>query len=184
MRIPPALAALGAATTLTLTAAACGDDGGGAAGPYVDALVADFEGDGDFPFETADARCLAEGYVDTVGVEELEEKDITPEELAATDDPAALGLEFGEAEANGFADTIAGCDLSVGELVLAGARTTGAEIPDDLVDCIDENVDEDAFFDFVADSIIDPEAVSEEAAVAPFSEVAGACPGFSDLMGG
>lgn len=182
MRTPSALAAIGATAVLTL--AACGDDGGGAAGPYVDALVADFESGGDFPFETADARCLAEGYIDTVGVDELEAKDITPEELAATDDPAALGLEFGEAEANGFADTIAGCDLSVGELVLAGARTTGAEIPDDLVDCIDENVDQEAFYDFIADSIIDPEAVSEEAAVAPFSEVAGACPGFSDLMGG
>ena len=182
MRTPSALAALGAAAVLTL--AACGDDGGGAAGPYVDALLADFEQDGDIPFEEADARCLAESFVDTIGVDELEDNDITPEELAATDDPGALGLEFGEEEADSFADGIAGCDLSVGEVLLAGARSAGAEVPDDLVACVDENIDEDAFYGFVADSIVDEAAVDQAAVTALFADVAEACPGFGELGGG
>ncbi len=168
MRTPSALAALGAAAVLTL--AACGDDGGGAAGPYVDALLADFEQDGDIPFEEADARCLAESFVDTIGVDELEDNDITPEELAATDDPGALGLEFGEEEADSFADGIAGCDLSVGEVLLVGARSAGAEVPDDLVACVDENIDEDAFYGFVADSIVDEAAVDQAAVTALFAD--------------
>jgi hypothetical protein len=184
MRSSPALATLGAIAAVSVAAAACGGDDGGASGPYVDALVADLQEGGDFPFETADARCLAEGFVDTIGVDVLEERDITPEELAATSDPGDLGIEFGDEEADGFADAVAGCDLSVGELLLAGARSSGAEIPEDLVGCIDENIDEEAFYGFVADSIVDAEAVDEAAVTAVFTDVAEACPGFSELVGG
>lgn len=181
MRTSPVLATLGGAALLSIVAACGGDDGD--AGPYVDALVAEFEAEDDFPFETEQARCLAEGFVDTVGVDELEENDITPEELAGSDDPSALGLELGEDEANGFADTIKGCDFSVGELFLAGARESGVEVPDGLAECIDDNVDEDAFYDLVAQSIIDEESVDEAASAALFTDVAEACPEFSQFGG-
>lgn len=183
MRATTALAALGTAAVLTGVAACGGGGGDGQAGAYVDALVSKFEEGGDFPFETEQARCLARGFVATVGVDELEEKDITPEELAASDDPTALGLDLGPDEAEGFADTIQGCDLSVGDLFLAGARQSGIEVPDDLAECINDNVDEDAFYDLVAQSIIAEDGIDDAAAGAIFTDVAEACPEFADFGG-
>lgn len=176
------------ATALALALAACGDDddggGGGAAGPYVDALVEEFDEGGDFPFDAGEARCLAAGFVDAVGAAELEAAGITPEEFAASDDPSALGVEFGASEAEALADTLGSCDLSVGELLIADEGSAGAEIPDGLVDCIDDNIEEDAFFDFFAASIVDEELLDEGAAAALFADLAEACPSFGELGAG
>lgn len=181
MRTTSALAAIAAAAALTL--AACGDDGGGAAGPYVDALVADFEDDGEFPYGESAGRCLVEGYIDAIGVDELEAAGITPEELAAAESRRELGLELGEADVEGLADAIAGCDLSFGEGLLAGGRATGTEVSEDLAACVDDTIDEDAFARFTAQLLVDPATVDQAAAAALFDEVGTACPGFNELRG-
>lgn len=165
-----------------LLAGGCGDDDG-AAGPYVDALVEQFESTDAFPLETEQTRCLAEGFVDTVGVDQLEERDITPEELAVSGDPRELGIETGQDEADGLADAISGCDVSVGYLLLGSALEAGAEIPDDLSDCIDENVDEDAFYDLFAQILLGQEAVNGAQATTLFADARDACPGFTEIVG-
>jgi hypothetical protein len=162
---------------LALAFTACGDDGGGEdAQPYIDALTDDLqtpEGAGDAGLSDDEAECAAEGTVEALGADELAAAGIDPDELADANDPTELDMEISEAQARGTAAARVGCIDSVAE-VLAGQ---GA--PDEAVECIDENFDEDAFVDALTLEYSGDD--DGEAAAAVFEDLDAAC---ADSFGG
>jgi hypothetical protein len=159
---------------------ACSDDSGGDGGnaqPYVDALSAEFqdpEEEGDSALSDAEAECAAEGTVNALGADELEDAGITPEQLAAANDPTELDMDISEDQARGAAEALVGCIDSIGVLL------AGEDASDEAVACIDENFDEDAFIDALTIEYTGED--DEGAAVdAVFGELGEAC---ADAFGG
>jgi hypothetical protein len=156
-------------------AVACGDDDGADAQPFVDALAEEFqnpEEEGDVALEEDDARCVAENTVDIVGADTLEDAEITPEELAASDGPQDFDeLEITEDEAHDLAAVFGECGLSYAELL------SGPDAPPDAVRCIEDALDEEAVIDAVAQEYLGNEDEANEAFNAVFTDLAEACPG-------
>lgn len=125
---------------------ACSDDGGGDAQPYIDALTESFQEseEGEFAPTDEQAECMAEKTIDAIGVDTLEDADISPEEVVDSDGPEDLGLELSEDQATDAARAFVDCDLSFAEAF------AGADAPDEAVECIDENLDEDRMVEAIA----------------------------------
>jgi hypothetical protein len=154
------LAALAAGALLL---SACGDDDAGNAGSgddeYVEAMAESMQRDDDLPFADEDIDCLADEFVDALGgAERLEEDGITPEDLRSEDGLDELGLEMGQEEADGIAASFGSCDVSLAELVLSEA---GDDVPPEVRDCVEENLDEDVLADFFATVLVDEETGDE-----------------------
>ena len=166
-----------AVVLLAFAAGACGDDGGGAdPQPYVDALVEEFEdsGDGgDAALSDDEAECAAEQTVEALGADELEDAGIEPEDLADADDPSDLDMDVSEAQARGAAEAFVECIDSVAELL------AGEDAPDEAVDCIDDNFDEDEFVDALTLQYTGED--DGEAADAVFEDLFEAC---GEFLGG
>ena len=147
-----------AATFLVVVAAVfagCGGGEDGAPRSEHSSALADTLFRGDERTEAAvddDAReCVAAEFVDAVGgAEELESKGITPEELAAADDLAALGVEVGDAEAESVADALDPCGVPVIDLLLADF----GEVPADVRTCVEDEVDQAALRSFVVGAVL------------------------------
>lgn len=98
---------------------------------YVDALVATIDGAGEEFFEPGQVECLAESFVDVIGVDALEAAGISPDELAegtASTFPPELGLD--EAEANELYDQFGACEIDLVEQfskIFAAGRDLTAE---------------------------------------------------------
>lgn len=148
-----------------LALAACGGDDGASGGSdgrteeYREAMAASMADDDDLPFEQADIDCLSGEFVDALGgAEGLEEQGIEPADLRSDEGLSELGLELGEQEAKGIAAAFGDCNVSLAELVLAEA---GEEVPAEVRDCVEENLDEEVLADFFARVLVD-DAASEE----------------------
>ncbi|MCO8128893.1 hypothetical protein NHL50_16905 [Acidimicrobiia bacterium EGI L10123] len=154
------LAALAAGALLVT---ACGDDDTGNAGSgddeYVEAMAASMQQDEDLPFAEADIDCLSREFVEALGgAERLESEGITPEDLSSDEGLDDLGLELGQEEADGIAASFGSCDVSLAELVLAEA---GEDVPAEVRDCVEENLDEDVLAEFFATVLVDEETGDE-----------------------
>ena len=95
---------------------------------YVDALADEIGGDED------SARCVGEAFVDAVGVERLEASGVPPEDLATSGSPADVGLEIDPANAASMQSDLEACPS------LIDLFAEAADLPDEQVDCIRENV--------------------------------------------
>lgn len=154
------LAALAAGALLL---SACGDDDSGNAGSgddeYVEAMAASMQQDEDLPFADEDIDCLSTEFVEALGgAERLEDEGITPEDLGSDEGLDELGLELGREEADGIAASFGTCDVSLAELVLSEA---GEDVPADVRDCVEENLDEDVLATFFATVLVDEETGEE-----------------------
>jgi hypothetical protein len=106
---------LGAALLFLL--AACGSDAGGDSETergeeYVDAVVSAVFAETDEATteeERDDFRCVMAGWVDVIGLDALNEAEVTPENFAAADNFPAAGLEVSEDQAADAADAFFGC---------------------------------------------------------------------------
>lgn len=154
------LAALAAGTLLL---GACGDDDSGDAGSgddeYVAAMATSMQQDEDLPFADEDVDCLSEEFVSALGgAERLEGDGITPEDLRSDQGLAELGLEMGQEEADGIAAAFGNCDVSLAELVLSEA---GEDVPAEVRECVEQNLDEDVLAEFFATVLVDEETGQE-----------------------
>jgi hypothetical protein len=162
---------------LAFAVTACGDDGGGEdAQPYIDALTDEFqnpEDADDAGLSDDEAACAAEGTVEALGADELASAGIDPDELADANDPTELDMELSEEQARGAAEALVGCIDSVAELL------AGEEAPDEAVECIEENFDEEGFVDALTLEYTGED--DGEAAAAIFEDLDAAC---ADSFGG
>jgi hypothetical protein len=78
---------------------------------YVDALVtASGLTDEEVPNNLQeDFRCVMEGWIDIIGLDALDEADVTPEEFAEAEDFATAGLEVSDDQARDAVDAFFGC---------------------------------------------------------------------------
>ncbi len=137
--------------------AACGDDGGGGASSneYSDAIAKAIRGEGDAPFSDDEIDCLAREIVDAVGgPSTFEDADISADDLAETTDLAGSGLELDGTEADAVAESFGTCDINLTEAFL---DDLGADVPDDVKSCIEDNLTEDAFADLFAQALVSGE---------------------------
>lgn len=147
-----------AAGALVLTA--CGDDdddaSSGRSDEYAQAMAASMADDQDLPFEQGDIDCLSGRFIEALGgADRLEADGIEPEDLRGDTSLDELGLELGDDEARGIAAAFGDCDVSLAELVLSEA---GEEVPTEVRDCVEENLDEDVLADFFARVLVDESA--------------------------
>lgn len=145
-----------------LVLASCGDDDDASSDrddEYAQAMADSMAADEDLPFEDRDIDCLSQEFIGAIGgAERLEAEGIEPDDLRGDDGLDELGLDLGEAEAEGIAAAFGNCDVSLAELVLAEA---GDEVPAEVRDCVEENLDEDVLADFFAQVLVDDSAGDE-----------------------
>lgn len=151
------VAALAAAAALL--AAACGDDDSGS-GPelndreaaYADAIAQTYQESSEAPAEVSDeqASCIASSIVSVVGVERFEDADVEPEDISADIDLDETFGGLGEEEATDIGGAIGDC-IDLQQLVIDGI---GTDLPDEAVECLRENLDEEVIQEFVVASLV------------------------------
>ncbi|HEX2576688.1 MAG TPA: hypothetical protein VHK88_10100 [Aquihabitans sp.] len=138
---------------------------------YVDALTAALTSDGEGLFEPAQMACLGEAFVDTIGVEELQAADISPEQFAEQDGESLEPLGLTEDDANELYDQYATCEIDLQSAFNTFLTSDGQVTPEQQA-CVDRYATDDSFRrSFVADIL------GEELADDPL-EKAGECVGF------
>jgi len=165
-------------TTTTEDGATTTTDGEPSSDPqdYVDALVANFEGEaGEQVFEPGQVECLAERFVDVVGIDELQAAGVSPDEFAEGDGsefPPELGVD--EDKANELYDQFAACEMDLGEVFTKIFASEGEDLTAKQQACLDEVfTDENLRASFVADFL------GEDLEDDPLDE-AGACIGLDE----
>lgn len=155
-----AVVACGADDSSSAERAGGDGDGDGQASEYSDAVANSLRSNGeDLPFTDDQIECLSVEFVDVLGgPDRLREAGVEPQELEAAESPAALGLELDEADAEQFAASFGECDIQLTELLLAEADQ---ELPEEVRDCVEDKMDEQALADFFARMLLSDEATLE-----------------------
>jgi hypothetical protein len=127
-----------------LALAACGDDGddGASRDEYVEAMLASTN---DPQFSEEENRCLAESFVDGIGVDTLADAGVDPDDIADVDNPGDLGLEISDAQGDAFYERVTAC-VDVRSIVVDGIAE-GAS-PEQAA-CVEANVDDDLVKQFI-----------------------------------
>ncbi|MFP3900288.1 MAG: hypothetical protein ACLFXM_05500 [Acidimicrobiia bacterium] len=156
-----------AVLVLALGAAACSDsdDGGDEdASPeggqeYVDVITQTIGGAPGIPEESS--RCLAEAFVEGIGVDELQDRG-TPEELADRNE-AFTDMTLDEPQAESAYDHLGSC--AEPRELLVQTVASSQELPEEVTTCVDETVDDDAAREFFVTLFQGPEAQQESEAM-------------------
>lgn len=150
--------------------AACSDDGDSAdAEPYIEALMASLDDEDEGGPTEEQARCIAEKTIDTIGVDTLEEEGVTPEDVEDSDGPEDLGIDISEDQARDIAESFVDCDVDFASLF------AGPDGADELVDCIDENLDTDLIIDAFTQQFLGDEEAANETFQEAFAAVDSEC---------
>ena len=153
-------------------AAACSDDSGTDAQPYVDALTEELEGD---DMTDDQAECMAEQTIDAIGADFLADNDIEPEDLAGSDGPQDLDIEISEEQASGAAEAFVDCDISFAEGLL------GADASEEATACVEDNLDEDVIVEALTAEYLGDSEESEEIFGEAFTALQTEC---AEFLGG
>jgi len=173
-----------------LVLGACGDDDdddGGSAGdvseeeqPYVDAMAASFqEGEeGGLVMSEEQAECIAPRWMDTIGLERLQEAGVEPADIGDDEDDELTSLGLSEEEGGELYDAFGECDVDVQGLFI-DSLAEDSDLSEEDRDCLAQNFDDDLLRRVMVASLTegeealqqDDELMSEVFAV--FSE----CPG-------
>lgn len=135
-----------------LTLSACGNGDDDKAKENIKTAVLEEEGSGltggTEPTEEQ-ADCIADGMVDDVGVETLQEYDLLNDNLEINDDANPTDMEADDAEA--LAGVFVDC-IDVEEMFADQVSSSEQEITDEQQSCITDAIDEDAMKDGLAAS--------------------------------
>lgn len=131
---------------------------------YIDALAASAADD---DFATPEqSECVAEGWVDTIGVDELRAAGVSPQEFADGDDAQLEVLGLDDDDAGALYDVLGDCGLDLRDLYLSSFSEEG-DLTADQMACVEDIISEDAVRSaFVADLI------GDDTAEDPFESVA------------
>jgi hypothetical protein len=116
---------------------------------YIDALAA-AAGNDDFA-DPDQSECLAEGWIDAIGADELRDAGITPEQFADGGDEELQALGLDEDTADEMYDQFAACDLDLRELIIGSSQAESGLTPDQQ-SCVEDTLTDEALRAwFVAD---------------------------------
>jgi hypothetical protein len=154
-----------------LVVGACGGGGSDAASrdEYVDAIDAVSE---DSTASVEDQRCVAEAFVDSVGVEQLDEH-VTPDEIRESPDtpPAEFGIEPTDGQAVQFMEKLQGCG-DIRGLVL---DAIGQGVGPDIQACLDENLTDDLLQRYVVELLFYREITDDRGLQSDLTALASTC---------
>ncbi len=123
-------------TTTTEGSSGGGDD-------YVaglaEGLAGGNEDDGDLVLAQDEADCVAERWIDVIGVKRLEAQDVTAKDLADPDFTYS-DLDLSKSEGETMIDAFGACDVDIRTKLL---DSLGADLDADQKSCLEENLDED-----------------------------------------
>ena len=151
-------------------------DGGGDDDAYVEAVVASWNETSELPLDERQTTCVARGLVDVVGVDALTEAGISPDEFAAADDLASLGVELPDDATAVLGAALGECDVVEpleGIVIAAFPDEFGIDLPPNAATCLTDHLDDQAVVDGWAATFIDD---SNERLQTLVSSSMGACP--------
>jgi hypothetical protein len=162
---------------VTVTACGGGDDDGDVAGAESDraTYVAALERSGAFsPFDRAMSRCLAEGIVDTVGLDTISDAGLEADDFAELEDLRAGGIRTTRSQRTHLADVFGEC-IPVEFWFQMFTEMSGVELPDEVVDCIASEVDTRAFSATIAEEYAGTASSGFEEVLAEFQTAGLTC---------
>lgn len=125
-----------------VTACSDADDSGSAdRSAYVDAFV-DAAQSGEAPTDEEQNRCFAESAVDAIGVANLREAGVTPDDVRAGGggSPADLGVDVSEDQGADYFERLQSC-LDVRAYLVEAVVASGV-VADESVDCLEQAFDD------------------------------------------
>lgn len=165
---------------------ACGDDDDGGVDvseeerPYVDALVASMRSgdEGDMVLTQEQAECVAPQWIDTIGVDALQDAGIEPEDIGDDSGTDLDELGLSEDQANALFDAFDDCDVDIaGEIIESLGGDEG--LSDEDRECLTEAFDEELLRTIVVAGMVGGEdaLTQDEDVLGKLLEVFAACPG-------
>lgn len=142
--------AVGAPETTSTTAG--GGTGANGRQAYVDALVTNFNTGQDLEiFKAGQVECLANGFLDIIGLEKLQAADVSPQTFAESSDlPPEVGID--EAKANRLYDQFDACGIDLASAMAKVFQAGGKGLTAAQQACFDKVVTDDSLrASFVAD---------------------------------
>lgn len=148
-------------------------EGGGLSGDaagYVRAFATSMQDDGS-PVDAAQAECLAERWVGTIGVDRFKAAGVTPEDIASDDyDDDFSAFEITEAEGNELYDGFAACDIDIRAVMLE--ETADEEMSREARACMESVLSEENLRRFMVTAMVHGDDAAEDD------------PELAELMGG
>jgi hypothetical protein len=190
------LALLVGAAAMVL-AAGCGDDdddgdaGGGdvevseEAQPYVDAMVEGMvssDDDEDLQLDQEQADCLAPRWVETIGVERLQDAGLEPDDFADDGDPDLSSLGLSEDEGGELYDAFGACDIDL-KAEFIRSFTADQDLSEEDAECLGDAFSDDFLRRIMITTLVEGDEALEDdqeltgELLSVFSE----CPGAIDV---
>jgi hypothetical protein len=191
------LALLFGAAAIVL-AGGCGDDddaGGGdvevsdEAQPYVDAMIAgmvssDDDEDDDLQLEQDQAECLAPRWVETIGVDRLQDAGLEPDDFATDSDPDLSALDLSDEEGGELYDAFGTCDIDL-KAEFIRSLTTEQNLSEEDADCLSDAFSDDFLRRIMVISLVEGDDALDdnEELTGELLSVFSECPGAIDVGG-
>ena len=141
-----------AAGALGLTGlVACGDDddsGGDDVSadeqPYVDAVIDNFRTADEDELRLTDeqAECVGPKWIDTIGVERMEEAGLEPSDISSDSESDIAELGLSEEEGGELYDAFGACDVDL-EALFVDSLAADQDLTDEDRECLADNFDDD-----------------------------------------
>ena len=168
--------------------AACGDDDDSSSSSksdtYVDAISTSLTKDQEGPsFTGTEAKCIAQGIVDSVGVKALEDADVTADKLGSAEDLASLNVDVPSAAQDKLAKSMKDCKVAgiLKDQVAFSGRGPDMTLTAASVQCLTDELDDDLVLDTAAAVYLDSSADTADVQTA-YNDAVTACPGTMDEM--
>jgi hypothetical protein len=144
---------------------------------YIDALAEVNETANQGQLSGDESQCIGQAIVAALGLETLQ-AGTTPDEIRANPErePADLGVEADQAQVDQLADATTRC-VDITQLVV---ESMAQVLPDDALDCVEQNLDPDVAASFLAAEYVGSQEV-RDAANAELDAALSPC---GDLLGG
>ena len=162
---------VGLAVVLVLPA--CGDDDEARGGdevtsdeqPYVDSLVESFtSGDeDDLQLSEEQAECVAPLWMDTIGMDRIQEARLAPDDIGAQGEGELAELGLSEAEGAELYDAFGDCGVDFVQVFVEGLGASG-DLPLHTVACLGEQFDDDVLRRIMVTTITQGEEALEDSA--------------------
>ncbi len=177
-------------------AAGCGDDddAGGddvevsdEAQPYVDAMVEGMvstDDDEDLQLDQEQAECLAPRWVETIGVDRLQDAGLEPDDFATDGDPDLSSLGLSEDEGGELYDAFGDCDIDL-KAEFIRSLTADQELSEEDAACLSDAFSDDFLRRIMVTSLVagDDALDDNEELTSELLSVFSECPGAIDTDG-